>query len=382
MISHQIHTGLLFFLAAVLSSTCSGQQEQATRGKKSPRIAVIGGGIAGTFVSKYLVDYDTSCLVDSLTLFDPTFSPDGTNIYEESETTLQGGRVSSMILDDGAVVELGASIIFSGNKLVSEMVDADPTLVRAGPHANTPPKEQDEPQQEEEHGTEKKPSTKGFGIWDGEDYLLNSAKKTQRSLNIRMLYRYNFDLVRLTKTVDRLVVSFNQVYDLLDSTDPSTFFQYADEIWDALGLLAPSHMSFDAYLDTIGISRNLKGWKSYIRRFGFGELRKELITSVNLSNYNQNNSQMNGLSGLVSFVPTNGELFSIMGGNYQIPISAWKQAAKNRESRCTEGQVRHVPKQVTSVIAKGADELELWSGQENLGVFDIGKSFRSANWRP
>jgi hypothetical protein len=87
---------------------------------------------------------------------------------------------------------------------------------------------------------------------------------------------------------------------------------------------------------------------------------------------------MNGLSGLVSFAPSSGGLFSVQGGNYKIPISAWKQAALNRQARCSprktaSSSIEHVPKQVTSVISKSSGEFELWSWGELLGVFETGK---------
>ena len=35
------------------------------------KIGVIGGGISGTFVSKYLIDFNDDCSLDELTIFDP-----------------------------------------------------------------------------------------------------------------------------------------------------------------------------------------------------------------------------------------------------------------------------------------------------------------------
>lgn len=343
------------------SELCWSQlgEETADGETKSRRIAVIGGGISGTFVSKYLVDYDTSCLIDSLTLFDPTFlshtddamgSSSSIKLDGDNPCTLQGGRVATKILDDGTVVELGASIIYSGNKLVSDMVDADPDLTRTYP----------EP--------------KAFGVWDGEDFAINSNNKTQRSLSIRLAYRYNFDIFRMKQAVERAIEAFDQIYGLLEN--PSSFYpSTADEIWDAVGLLSLVRMNFDKYLDTIDLSKENFVAK-FLGNFGFGVLRKELITSANLSNYNQKNSQLNGLSGLVSFVPSSKGLFRVEGGNDKIPISAWKQAIFNRRSQCIGKKapsIEHLPRQVTSVIFRTTGEIELRSSEELLGVFEIGK---------
>ena len=345
----------------LLSSLCCGQgRGERAESEKKGRIAVIGGGIGGTFVSKYLVDYDTTCQIDSLTLFDPTFHPNASDdkriiSSEQSEgcqSTLQGGRVATKILDDGTVIELGASIIYSGNKLVSSMVDADAALSRISPEY------------------------KGFGVWDGKDYRINSEMKTARSLGLRMAYRYSTDIFRMNSAVGRAIKSFDQIYELLESQ--SSFFpSSADEIWDAVGLLSVARMNFDKYLDSIGVSKD-NWWTPVYQDLGMGVLRTELIASANLSNYNQKNSNLNGLSGLVSFVPSSGGMFNIQGGNYKIPISAWKQATLHRKNICsyrktTRSSIDHVPKQVTSVISRSG-EFELWSSQEFLGVFQTGKT--------
>mmetsp|Transcript_4175 Transcript_4175/g.6181 ORF Transcript_4175/g.6181 Transcript_4175/m.6181 type:complete len:565 (-) Transcript_4175:1695-3389(-) len=344
---------MLLFL---LSSLCCGQgRGEIAESEKKGRIAVIGGGIGGTFVSKYLVDYDTTCQIDSLTLFDPTFQPNDSDDKRSSsskqsdgnQSTLQGGRVATKILDDGTVIELGASIIYSGNKLVSSMIDADASLSRISPEY------------------------KGFGVWDGKDYRINSEMKTARSLGLRMAYRYSTDIFRMNSAVGRAIKSFDQIYVLLESQ--SSFFpSSADEIWDAVGLLSVARINFDKYLDSIGVSKD-NWWTPVYQDLGMGVLRTELIASANLSNYNQKNSNLNGLSGLVSFVPSSGGMFNIQGGNYKIPISAWKQATLHRKNICshrktTSSSIDHVPIQVTSVISRSG-EFELWSSQEFLGVF-------------
>jgi hypothetical protein len=265
-------------------------------------------------------------------------------------STLQGGRVSTKILDDGTAVELGASILYSGNKLVSDMVDADPDLVRTHP----------EP--------------KAFGVWDGEDFTINSNRKTARSFSIRLAYRYNLDIFRMNRAVAKAINSFEKIYGLLENS--SSFYPLsADEIWDAVGLLSIARMNFEKYLDSIDLSKD-DFFAKILSNFGFGVLRKELITSANLSNYNQKNSELNGLCGLVSFVPASKGVYKIEGGNYKIPLSAWKQSILNRKSRCIgkkEPSIEHISRQVTSVIFKRKGEIELRSSEELLGVFDIGK---------
>jgi len=358
---YDIHLPLLALLPLlaifVSLQLCCGYvgEEDVDRETRSRRIAVIGGGVGGTFVSRYLVDYDNSCHIESLTLFDPTFRShvDGAVNQEDVNkvSTLQGGRVSTKILNDGTAVELGASILYSGNKLVSDMVDADPDLIRTYP----------EP--------------KAFGVWDGEDFTINSNRKTARSFSIRLAYRYNFDIFRMNQAVEKAIDSFDKIYGLLEN--PSSFYPLsADEIWDAVGLLSIARMNFEKYLDSIDLGKD-DFFAKILSNFGFGVLRKELITSANLSNYNQKNSELNGLCGLFSFVPASKGVYRVEGGNYKIPLSAWKQSILKRKSRCIgkkEPSIEHISRQVTSVIFNRNGEIELRSLDELLGVFDIGKS--------
>ena len=120
------------------------------------RVAIIGGGISGTFAAKYLAEYDVhhrsssppgadadadadggadtiirDCLLDEIVVYD--ISPPPASFahgnYTDTVDTVdssskahhsssdprphnwQGSRVSSITLQDGSVVELGASII-------------------------------------------------------------------------------------------------------------------------------------------------------------------------------------------------------------------------------------------------------------------------------
>jgi prenylcysteine oxidase/farnesylcysteine lyase len=96
-----------------------------------------------------------------------------------------------------------------------------------------------------------------------------------------------------------------------------------------------------------------------------------LLTAINLCNYNQANSQVNGLVGVGSFVSAKVKLWSIIGGNTKIVKSAFQQAQSTSSAHCGKsGVVRHVPKHVTSVIAD-LESMELFSETESLGYYDV-----------
>ena len=205
----------------------------------------------------------------------------------------QGPRVSSLTLEDGTVAELGASIFFSGNRLVSEVVDADPRLKKVTPG-----------QKDGDNGPD------SFGIYDGDgvwDLLVPNT--ADRILIPKLLWRYGFDIIRMRTAVMGAFATFSKIYDLLDG---STVFESPDHLWKTAGLGELTTISFDDYLDSIGIASEKPHW-SWIRSLlaylmpGFdilaksflpiqGNLRKEILASINLNNYNQANNQLDGRS--------------------------------------------------------------------------------------
>ena len=353
-----------------------------TKDSRSRRVAIIGGGIGGSFVSKYLTDYDEKCKIDTIDIFEP--SPMSTTVSEvgvavtaaptseESEIrpTWQGSRVSSVTLSDGTVVELGASIIYDGNKLAVEMLQGDPNLSAGRPFY---------PGDQKAKSEEGKPQKNGFGIYDGGgNWLLNTAAfGSALTRKLCLLWRYNIDLFRISSAASEAVNSFDLIYQLLlDSDSPATFaLDTPDVIWEAVGLRKLSLVSYDEFLDAIGVCRGeLPWWRSMLPFQGC--IRNELLSAVTINTYNQEVTRMNGLSGLVSFVPTKGKLFSVEGGNYKLVESALNQARVKRKQQCGdrsehEQQVRHVASEVTAVVGDLDQGMEIFSGEESHGHFDL-----------
>ena len=83
-----------------------------------------------------------------------------------------------------------------------------------------------------------------------------------------------------------------------------------------------------------------------------------------------------GLAGLVSFIPTQGDVFSVQGGNGMIPFSAFHQAKATHAAKCVDsqndngkGKISHTRATVSSVICTN-DGIEVWDKETKLGVFD------------
>ena len=82
---------------------------------------------------------------------------------------------------------------------------------------------------------------------------------------------------------------------------------------------------------------------------------------------------MNGLAGLVAYVPAREKLFSVRGGNHQLIDSALFQSKGIYESstcQSSQHRIQRHQKQITTVIAS-EKSMELYAKQESLGKFDI-----------
>ena len=294
----------------------------------------------------------------------------------------QGSRVSSIIVKD-TVIELGASVIFDGNKLVVDMMADDPdNLVRDDPMGSIK-------QEEEGNGAY------GFGIYHGnKEWLL----KTNNFINyptflrkmlliITFLWRYNLDYFRLQNAVKRAVHAFDIVYGLLaDTKNELTYFESPMELWEAIGLRSAAAMSFHDLLDGLGLYRDGSleiqettevnnswwNWRQWLP--GMGCMRSELLTAMTINTYNADLHEMNGLVGLVAYVPTSGELFSVKGGNNKLMESALHQSRRLYETASTckqsKQRIQRQQQQVTTVISNG-DTMELLSNEDSLGDYDI-----------
>jgi len=383
---------------------------------KGYRIAIIGGGISGTFTAKYLAEYDVGtsrdCSLDEIVVYDVSPPPpprdeqaqtdgDTGTIQSSSDPRpkhWQGSRVSSITLSDGSTIELGASIIYSGNQLVVDMIQGDKEyLVKGKPMSTGKTQSKDtSANNKQEAMMAQEPS--GFGIYHGnQEWLLKPSPFSSYPLFLQsilkplyFIWRYNIDLFRLRQAVQRAIHAFDIVYELLNDTSSEvTYFESPMEMWEAIGLRSAAGITFHDFLDGLGLSRDRSlelgsddvhdvvetGWWNFNWRKwipGMGCLRSEVVTAMAINTYNQDLNQLNGLVGLVSYVPAGRDLFSIEGGNHKLMDSALYQAAKLYESsKCEPKQrIQRHQKQITAVVSD-ENSMELLSNEESLGTFDI-----------
>jgi prenylcysteine oxidase/farnesylcysteine lyase len=299
--------------------------------EKGYRIAIIGGGIGGTFTAKYLSEYDVNhrndkrshCSLDEIVVFDvsppPVDTPNNEVVTSSSDPRpkhWQGSRVSSLTLRDGSVIELGASIIYSGNQLVVDMMQDDPEYLVKGKPMGLGKKTTDGERKDVNPKKDENKQPTGFGIYHGnrewllKPRLFSSYPSILRSIlqPLYFLWRYNFDYFRLQRAVKQAIHAFDIVYALLNDTDKEvTYFTNPMEMWNAIGLKPLAGISFHDFLDELGLSRDESlelsdsnsgnrnywwNWRSWLP--GMGCLRSELVTAMTINTYNQDLSEMNG----------------------------------------------------------------------------------------
>jgi hypothetical protein len=351
------------------------------------RIAIIGGGISGSFCTKYLVDYDIDCQMTFVTIFDPEplgrirstkDPPPPKDDAEQDPHPPQGSRVAPLILDNGKVVELGASIAYKGFTYVTEMAESGG--LEMGPPFTTSSEDQELEENHPKKG-------KGMAIYNGTDIVLNTARLptanwwggwySNWTTTMELAWRYNVEALEMNRVTEQMEASFQDIHKLLN--DPTfqdlSVLGSPHDLWKAVGLLDTVTKSLDDVCDDLGLSKN-QGDMAFWRRWFLsqqGSLRAELLSAINLVNYNQDTSQVNGISGIGSFAATKGGLYSIVGGNAKLISSAYEQAQRTQQTKCGGKNVIHQePLRIATVVGKGIHGFELYSRSGKIvGEFDV-----------
>lgn len=341
---------LLYLLLAIGLSNVLADEATKT-------IAIIGGGISGSFVAQYLSEYDAACSFRSVTIFEP--HPVKETIKSSdvpADHDRQHSRVASLELDDGSIVELGASVMHESFVLISDMIQKA-NLSTCDPQDTG------------------KPSTTlrtGLGVYEGNrSWPLLNTNHTRWN-TARTLYRYHLDLLMVRKLCQNAIEKFKTLAERLRSLKADTFFHSPFEAWKALGLEKAVYTSFDSLLTKVGIPEDPRWWLP-----GSGSMRKELLEAANLNNYNQDNAQVNGMIGLVMLASATGNLFSIQGGNYQLAQAAIRLANETRQHHCKakerdgSSSIQVVERRIHTVTGSLEGSTLFSDDGEELGRYDV-----------
>ena len=314
----------------------------------------VGGGISGTFVTKYLTDYDDDCKLECLTLFDPL--PLGQYITKDTpnDPSWQGSRIGTYRLEDGRIVELGASIMTDSFSYILEMARAG-NLTIGKPFATGVPDEN---------------IREGMVIYSGNgENVLNTANTTSFWKKINLLGRYNLDLWKISRATTQAIDKFHQLQAQLRD-DKHYFFNSPQEMWEYNELQSLVETSLDDFCESVGVYKEVPWWRYFLP--SQGSLRNELLSAINLVNYNQDTTEINALSGLASFSVSSVKFYGIQGGNAQIVKSAFEQAQANHQTKCPKNAnvVSHLRRRISTVVGS-LHGFELYDKDGSLiGEFD------------
>ena len=399
-----LRSHVLFFVVLLLFLLSSNNSN-------AQRIAIIGGGISGTFCSKYLIDHvgssassSNGCsLLDSITIFDP--EPIGRIIQQDDESKddneqnsdqpyYQGSRIAPLQLKSNSgnqiTIELGASIgYYKGFKYVLEMAKSGNLEVgkpfTTGNNKSGTDSSNDDGSEDGERKVRKKRN--GMAIYNGnKEFVLNTAPLPKPwffgyynwTSALEIGWRYNFDAIKMNSITDTMVDSFLKIHDLIDDNDIEkidvTALESPQSLWDTVGLLGYVNTTLNDICDTIGLTNTVQDWKYWFKSLLFGSqsqgiLRTELLDSINLVNYNQPIDKVNGISGIGSFAASKGgteSLFSIVGGNSKLIQSAYEQSYDNYKSKChgnsndNKDVITHERIRIDTVVSKGIGGFDLY----------------------
>ena len=257
----------ILLLAAASPAHCKLRNDADDIGLREPpkkRVAVVGGGIGGAAASYFLQEAGVEV-----------------TLFERSNEL--GGRSSSVPFDgDGQMLEMGAGILYTGNRYLYNL-----SLLLGLHHVSAPPR--------------------SFGLWDGDSFAFQSGR-SKFTTSLKMLLRYGRSVLRLSATVKRRLSDFTQLYALQQHGHA---YERPEELWAAVGLHNLTQTTIEQYLREEGMSQKIIA---------------ELVAAVNKVNYNQDN-RLNALAGVVSLCPlVTGSTFTIQEGNAAIAQALGKVA--------------------------------------------------------
>mmetsp|Transcript_10240 Transcript_10240/g.42473 ORF Transcript_10240/g.42473 Transcript_10240/m.42473 type:complete len:527 (-) Transcript_10240:5537-7117(-) len=269
---HVATTLLTLALVASIPGAGAGTAE-ASELPRTARVAIVGAGAAGSSTARFLshAARDRGARVDL-------------HVFEA--TSRVGGRVRSHVVEHGAHVEAGASIMVDANKYVLQMVHELPNVTLSRPPADT------------------------LGIYAGGSVpLMLTGVGSFDSAALALRYGLR-PLQRMRAAVSSALERWLRIYELQSRGEA---FSTAEELLDAVNLLGETKVSLAAALESAGMKSPL--------------LMTELVACCTRVNYNQLPEHINALAGLVSMVPMVGsKVWNVAEGNAALFAAAIEEA--------------------------------------------------------
>lgn len=233
----------------------------SARSEESPHVCIVGAGIGGASAAHFLAEGNDGAV--------------RVTVFERNAQV--GGRIANMQMGDGSVVEAGASIIASRNRLMSHFASLLNLSRRVGD------------------------DSKGLGLWDGHFFRFRTSSVGAFTI-LKMLLRYRMSVLRMRRLISLLIERFDKLY--------------------------PAHWHVSSIVGAIDICKMFTPVKLYeLTQVQFGEytadtlsvrFMDEIVAAISRCNYNQEPGGMNALSGAISLAGSGDELWSVRGGNVLI----------------------------------------------------------------
>lgn len=281
--------------------SCSVTKSQSGRPKK---VAIIGSGIGGS-TSAFFLREKLGSKVDI-------------TVFEASDHI--GGRLRTVQIGDREY-EAGGSVIHPKNFYMKNLTEFfHLNFKNEGPRFT-------------------------FGLYDGQNIVFQSSRIPYWT-EIKMAIRYGLDLIRLNPWIDGILKWYAKIYDAQLS---GKAFATVHSMFHSL-----SPLFDDLMTSSIG---------DYLKQLGFSTLFiKELARIAMRTNYGQD-VDIQGFVGAVSLAGTQGDLWSVEGGNYRVAEEAIKAA-----------KVQWVKAKVTEITSDNMQYKVSWGDQVkkpiNIEVFD------------
>jgi len=235
----------------------------------SPNVAIIGGGVGGTTAAYHIrkaFDEDEPRI----------------DIYEAQKI---GGRVATVEIA-GRKYEAGASILHHQNKYMYDFIKAFGLRMKDRTHSK-------------------------MGLYDGQQYVFKESDWNAVTV-IRLLWRYGISLIRLDSEINSIIEKFSRIYDLQEKSYSFTTVQ------DLLAAMDPSMVNMTKYTA-----------KEALLEMDFSDrFIDELALGAMRVNYGQTYN-INALVGFISLAGAQPGLWSVYGGNDQVPVHLSEAAQSN-----------------------------------------------------
>jgi len=187
---------------------------------------------------------------------------------------------------------MGASIVYKDNYLITKMAKVS-NLTPTAPHGSS----------QTASGADL------FALFDGTSLIFRQSSWSIITL-IKLLWRYGFQPWTYRIKISVFLQRFQSIYDMQNN---GTCFAFPHDLLKKLNFFELTEMNFVQYIH------------DYVH--SYSNFASEFVSAASITNYNQQNLQLNALAGLISLLPAlDSRLYSIKEGNQKLAEGTFEAA--------------------------------------------------------